>query len=398
VPPSEGHLRPCGRWRPPLNADEYRAAALALESARRRKEAALGRHPPAQAEAGKSGGAAETPQAQEMVLRQSVAAVASAEKLGDFFQDVVEQPVSLPRQKSALLPIDGKDVEATRVSIYNEGAQAKFPLLGLRLKNTSGLHLMQGPVTRSEGGSYAGDGRIADLQPNEERLLSYAVDLGTEVKPEAAADGGRLTQVKVVKGVLYTTTKLRETKTYTVRDRNPQDRAVLIEHPERDQFQLAGTTKPAQTARDAYRFELKAPAGKTATLAVTEERDLTSAALLSSSPDEQVRLFLQSPVVSEKVKEGLKKAMELRWEWARAQREATEQQRQLQAVAEGQGRLRADLREVPQASPLHRRYLGKLNRQEGEAETHRAEARKPQQQGHARRKAPDDFLAALSAE
>jgi hypothetical protein len=35
------------------------------------------------------------------------------------------------------------------------------------------------------------------------------VVLGTEVKPEAAADGGRLTQVKVVKGVLYTTTKLR---------------------------------------------------------------------------------------------------------------------------------------------------------------------------------------------
>jgi hypothetical protein len=52
-----------------------------------------------------------------------------------------------------------------------------------------------------------------DLQPGEERLVSYAVVLGAEVKPEAAADSGRLTQVKVVQGVLYTnTTKLRETK------------------------------------------------------------------------------------------------------------------------------------------------------------------------------------------
>jgi hypothetical protein len=154
------------------------------------------------------------------LLRQSVTAITSGEKLGDFFQYVIEKPVSLPRQKSALLPSVGKGVEASRVSIYNEGAQAKFPLLGLRLKNTSGLHLLQGPVAVFEGGTYAGDARIADLQPDEERLLSYAVDLGTEVKPEAA-DGGRLTQVKVVQGVLYTTTKLRETKTYTVKNRNP---------------------------------------------------------------------------------------------------------------------------------------------------------------------------------
>jgi hypothetical protein len=129
------------------------------------------------------------------------------EKLVDFFQYTVEKPLTVPRQKSVLLPIVGKEVEAGRVSIYNEGAQAKFPLLGLKLKNTSGLHLLQGPVTVFEGGTYAGDARILDLQPNEERLLSYAVDLGTEVKPEVTADSGRLTQVKVVKGVLYTTTK-----------------------------------------------------------------------------------------------------------------------------------------------------------------------------------------------
>jgi hypothetical protein len=42
------------------------------------------------------------------------------------------------------------------------------------------------------------------------------VVLGTEVKPEAPADGGRLNHVKAVQGILYTTTMLRETKTYTV--------------------------------------------------------------------------------------------------------------------------------------------------------------------------------------
>jgi hypothetical protein len=327
-----------------------------------------------------------------------VATAAAAAQLGDFFQYVVEKPVTLPRQKSALLPIVGKDVEAMRLSIYNERAQPKFPLLGLRLKNTSGLHLMQGPITVFEGGTYAGDARIADLQPNEERLLSYAVELGTEVKPEAPADSGRLTHVQAVKGTLYTTTKVRETKTYTVKNRNPQDRTVLIEHPVRPDYKLVSKDKPAETASDIYRFEVKVPAGETAKQTVTEERDVGSTVLLTSSPDEQVRDFLQSPVVSARVKEGLKKAMELRWEWGKTQREIGEQQRQLQAITEDQGRLRANLREVPQSSPLHKRYLDKLGKQEDEVEKYRADVQKLQEQEHAQKKALDEFLASFSAE
>ena len=32
-----------------------------------------------------------------------------------------------------------------------------------------------------EGSTYAGDTRVLDVQPDEERLVSYAIDLGTEV-------------------------------------------------------------------------------------------------------------------------------------------------------------------------------------------------------------------------
>src|SRR5205085_7412517 len=102
-----------------------------------------------------------------MDLGAGVQSAASAAKLGDFFQYLIDKPVTLPRQKSALLPIANKEIEGTRVSIYNEQTQAKFPLLGLKIKNTSGLHLMQGPITVFEGNSYAGDARILDVQPNE---------------------------------------------------------------------------------------------------------------------------------------------------------------------------------------------------------------------------------------
>src|SRR5262249_55268499 len=175
---------------------------------------------------------------EQMNLGGSVSSAATAAKLGDFFQYAIDKPVTLPRQKSALLPILGKDVEATRVSIYREATQKKFPLLGLKLKNSSGAHLMQGPITIFEGSNYAGDAQIQDLQPNEERLLSYAIDLGTEVDPAPAQSNGRMTQVKAVKGVLHTRTLIRDSRLYTVKNRNDQERLVYIEHPVRHDFKL----------------------------------------------------------------------------------------------------------------------------------------------------------------
>ena len=130
-----------------------------------------------------------------MNLGGSVETMATAAKLGDYFQYAINQPVTLPRQKSALLPIVTADVGATRVSIYNPAVQAKHPLLGLRFKNTVGSPLTQGPITVFEGSVYAGDTRILDLQPDEDRLLSYAIDLGTEVSTTAGPGAATLTKV-----------------------------------------------------------------------------------------------------------------------------------------------------------------------------------------------------------
>src|SRR5262249_46755978 len=200
---------------------------------------------------------------------------ATAGQLGDFFQYVIDHPVTLPRQKSAMLPIVQKDVEAARVSIYNERTQAKHPLLGLRFNNTTGMHLMQGPITVFEGSSYAGDARVLDITPKDERLISYAIDLGTEVESIAKRQPDRITKVKVSKGILYRTDKVREEKTYNLKNRTEKDRTVLIEHPFRPEFALVSKDKPKERARDVYRFEVKLAAGKTASQEVVEERDLS---------------------------------------------------------------------------------------------------------------------------
>src|SRR5262249_46833892 len=158
-----------------------------------------------------------------------------------------------------------------RVSIYNENVQPKFPLLGLRFQNNTPLHLNQGPVTVFEENTYAGDARLADLQPNETRLLSYAVDQGTEVEPQKKT-ADTLMAIKITKGILEATYKLRETKTYKVKNRSERPRTLLIEHPYRQEFKLVSPEKPAERSRDVYRFEVAVAAdNKPVTLDVVEE-------------------------------------------------------------------------------------------------------------------------------
>jgi len=335
---------------------------------------------------------------EEIDLKKGVASSATAGELGDFFQYVIDHPVTLPRQKSAMLPIVQKDIEASRVSIYNQNVQAKHPLHGLRFKNTTGLHLMQGPITVFEGSSYAGDARVLDIPPKDERLISYAIDLGMEVEPIVKNQPERLTKVKINKGIVYQTTRVREEKTYNVKNRSEHDRVVLIEHPYRADFNLVSKDKPAERARDVYRFELKVPSGQSATEEVIEEKDVNSAITLTNSDDNQMRFFLSQAVVSEAVKTALSKAIELKGKVSDTQRELAQLQKQLKDITDDQMRLRANLREMPSTAEAYKRYLKKFDDQETQIEDFQKRIKALQDTEFQQRKTFEDFLAKLDVE
>jgi hypothetical protein len=336
--------------------------------------------------------------AEPMNLQQGVQSVAAASQLGDYFQYVIDRPVSLGRQKSALLPVVNKEVEAERVSIYNQATHPKFPLLGLKLKNATGLHLMQGPVTVFEGASYAGDARTPDLQPNEERLLSYAVDLGTEVDAVVENPRHTLTKVKVVKGILYSTTRVVEGKTYKAQNRSEQDRTLLIEHPHRPDFAVTSKEQPVETARDVRRFQLKIPAGKGASLTVTEEKDLGTQIALTNADDNSIRVFLQSQASSPKVQEALKKALELKGKVDGTRQDLAQANQQLADIERDQQRIRANLKETPSTAEAYKKYLAKLDRQETDIDKLRDQIKALQGQELEQRKAYEAFLASLDVE
>jgi hypothetical protein len=325
----------------------------------------------------------------------TVGSAATAGALGDFFQYVIDHPVTLSRQKSAMLPIVGKDVEGTKVSIYNERVQAKHPLLGLRFKNTSGAHLNQGPVTVFEGSVYAGDTRVLDVQPDEERLVSYAIDLGTEVDPKAGPGAQKITSVKAVKGIVTTVTKVSEEKTYKVVNRSQTDRTLVIEHPNRtsQQFKLVGTEKPTEETPEFHRFQTSVKAGETKSFTVKEERDVSGTIALTNGAENQIRYFLSLSEASPALKKRLQEALRVKGEWDGVRRELDQIVRDLQRLNQDQDRIRKNLRETPSDAEVYKVYLKKLSEQEKEIDRLTESQKKLMADEFKAKKSYEDYLA-----
>ncbi len=140
------------------------------------------------------------------------------------------------------------------------------------------------------------------------------------------------------------------------------------------------------------------PSGKSESLAVTEEKTFNQSVAISTSSDDQVRFFLSQPATSKKVKDGLQKALELRWELNKTQREIGELQRQLKVITDDQGRLRANLREMPATAAAYKRYLQKFDEQETQIEKYQADVKQLQSTEHRQKKTFDDFLAGFNAD
>ena len=183
---------------------------------------------------GFAGGRANAPAAKAVAaememgsLEEGVAPMAMAEDKGELFEYRIDQPVTLAKHTSALLPIIGQTLQGQKVSLYNQSVNAKHPLNGYRLKNTSALHLMQGPITLFDSGTYAGDARIEDLPPGQDRLISYALDLKTEVEPKLEGGTQELATVSLKKGTMLISRRLVEDRTYLVKNRDAKAKTVL---------------------------------------------------------------------------------------------------------------------------------------------------------------------------
>jgi len=331
----------------------------------------------------------------EFSVSQGVTAAASGAQVGELFQYAIDKPVTLPRQQSAMLPILNQQVSGERYSLYNESTHPKYPLNAVKLKNTSGLHLMQGPLTVFDGGTYAGDAQITDLAPGAEQLVTYAMDLDTEVEAQQGASPVTLVSVKISKGVFFYTNRQQKERIYSIKSRGAKNRTVLLEHPFQSDWTLAEPKEPAERTRDAYRFAVPVAAGKSAKLSVVETRTVAQSVSLSSLGGDQVAFYLSSQVVSQAVKAALQKVVALQQKVSETVSQRTRLETRVNEIVNDQSRIGANMDRLSQSSDLYKTYVKTLTDQEVELAKLREGIARLRDQEASQRKDVDTFILSL---
>jgi len=296
----------------------------------------------------------------------SVQSVANALKLGQLFQYTVGN-VTLARQKSAMIPIITDTVCIERVSIFNARVLGSNPLNGVWFKNTTGKHLLQGPMTVLEKDAYAGDAQIDNVPPDQSRLVSYGIDLDVMVS-QRFEQAESVVGAKVVKGTLELNRKLVQTTTYAADNKSAQDKELVIEHAVQPEWKLVDTPKPFETTQSVYRFKGAAPANKVTTLAVKQEWVRNETISLVDNDLSELLTYSRSGQMPKSVRDALAQAVQLKQAVADLDQQITARTQQIGEITAEQTRIRENMRTVAPNSQYYDRLLSKLNEQESTIE------------------------------
>jgi hypothetical protein len=328
----------------------------------------------------------------------SIQSMAAGSNLGELFRYEITKPVTIERQRSAMLPIAGETVEVEKVAIYDDRVLAKHPLSGLRLVNSTKLDLMQGPVTVYEAGAYAGDARIEDMAPGSERLVSYAVDLDVEVNPRMEQKPEEIVAVKIAKGTLVATRKYARTKAFEIKNSSAKPVKLLVEHPREGGWNLVAPKEAAETTRDRYRFAVTAEPGKPAKLEVAEEQQGVQHVALTNIDDNTILFYVRAKATSPKVKEALEQVIAKKRAIEEIVRKRQEREREIQVVEQEQNRIRQNMAQLDRTNELYAKYVKKFAEQEDRVEALRKEIADLVTQEQEARKALDEYLLTVTLE
>lgn len=345
-----------------------------------------------------SGGMAmqESDMASPMDISSSIQSVASAARMGELFQYTVGN-VTLPRQTSAMIPIITDPLEVEKLSVYRASVLPRNPLTGARLKNTTGKHLLSGPVTVLSDGGYAGDARIDNVPPGQTRLLTYGIDLELTVDATRRNTTQNLETATISRGVLRLVRKNVETQEYLLDNKGEKQKIIVIEHPRKGgDWKFVDTEKPVESTDDVHRFQTTVAGGKQSKLTVKEETTLVEGvALLNFGVPEYTR-FMQTGAIPQPVKDALSKAADLRRAIVETERQIELKTRQLADISTEQNRIRENLRTIQQNTDLYRRLVEKLSTQENTIETLQSEQATLRKELETRQKALSDYLTNLN--
>lgn len=99
--------------------------------------------------------------------RANLEAAARGQELGDLFEYKLKEPISIQKNRSALVPVVQSAIDAEKVSVWNEQAGLRRPQRALWVTNSNGLTLDGGSFSVLEEETFAGEGSSTRFAPTK---------------------------------------------------------------------------------------------------------------------------------------------------------------------------------------------------------------------------------------
>jgi hypothetical protein len=329
-----------------------------------------------------------------MTEKSGVQTAATGDEIGDLFEYRIDQPVSIEHGRSALIPIIQTKMDGERVSIFrdpkdspsadttdsdNEDEETAAvrkanprPMSGLLLKNITPMTFEGGSMTVLDRDAYAGEALMERLKPKEQRLISFALDLGTLVRIESREDREPAKMVKIVNGVFQVHYFKTAKKIYHLTNQTDKSKVVYIEHPVRKDWILSEDyAKPDYTTARFYRFRVELQPFETRDVTIGENLGMMDKYNLSSFSPKDLDGFIMSKSIDEQTRQRLAKLIDLRMKINEIDAKLESAEKETEEITKDQDRFRENidaLSKTPEARQLIARYIAKANDQESRLE------------------------------
>src|SRR5690606_16175699 len=152
------------------------------------------------------------------------------QEVGDLLHYTIDNPVTVRRKQSALVPILHHDFEGKRIAIYNPDVREQNPMSALLLKNTTGLTIEGGPLTVIEDGAYIGEAMLETIKPDEERVIPFSVELGCRVQVDHRSELTDVHRARIVGGSLWLHRYRLQRRIYVVANKLDRPIDLFLDH------------------------------------------------------------------------------------------------------------------------------------------------------------------------
>lgn len=297
-----------------------------------------------------------------------VTTAAKGQELNDLFEYRIEQPVTVLRDRSALIPIVQTKMDGERVAIYNEAVRQDRPYSGVLLKNLTDLTLESGSLTVIDGNAYAGEALMDRLKPKEQRLISFALDLGTSVRVRNTGDSEPAKLIKAVNGVFQVHYFRGEQKTFEITNQTERPKVVYVEYPIREGWELSeDSPKPDYKTQRYYRFRVELGPLADKELKISVRQPLMDTYQLTALTKVDLLLFTSRGYINEATRAKLEKIIDIRSQMTQIETRLESFDDEVEKIEADQKRLRENieaLSKTAEAKTLIARYISKAGEQE----------------------------------